>query len=663
MPLLLHSRPSHAPASTDDVPRAAPDTPTSRRRWRLSLVKPLAGTPSGGSFTQLPDDSDAAPAPPSKDAPALDGPRTRLSEGHGRPAVTILEPEPRPGKIKLPRFLRRASTPAPVPSVLVEHPTPELGSTELGDGDADLNDSTLVDGKAITTHDLSYATEPGSAPLPDTAAGGVAVVPAVLQSASTAHDERVAPSASVGEGNDLVYLAPLAKDTAGECAPLETSAAPPLALATQDESALGSSMHATHDAPPFLPGAMPGLGLSQSDTAVATHAATPAPAPEESDPAAPWGPREPTAASLSKTDASPDASLGYRLVAPAGVAGLPDEREPADDPAAPPTSTEPSGTRPSADDVQRAHDTFVQRIKATAFLKKVVLGEEMYLYSVRFAPTELRAAITPEAMRQWWANSERVSTSLRTAGTLAWPHEVLAHIEQLVIAVTQDEPLNAAPAPSDATDVDMEHSLVRLLDALANLYTKMLSWLDEDALAALAADLTDTAVMPSQELLGILERTDAKLKKFVKCVAKDLSFVARCLCQYEMHEWDKVLCDRDLNWDDLSLQLQLRSERLARDRPAREPGVQGSPGTASVAMLDPGLVAADEPAADRVPFFRRRARRTDVRRHSMSMDFIGRLKSPFGRRSTSLKPASSAARYPLLGRPSTDDVRRVSVAV
>ncbi|KAL4399079.1 hypothetical protein ACI68E_004478 [Malassezia pachydermatis] len=311
-------------------------------------------------------------------------------------------------------------------------------------------------------------------------------------------------------------------------------------------------------------------------------------------------------------------------------------------------SVPPNGTPSTPEEVQNVYDMMVQRLKTITFLKAVINGEETYVYSVRFRSEDLQAAVTEEALHMWYDNSVRVCEPLEQAYTLTWPHEVLECATTLIQQVTQhqsSEDEKAAATQDEAAaqerpPLDIVCGITRLLDILYAIYAKLLTWLDQDALASLAEGTCTTPVIPSTELLGVLEQTDNKLRKFIKCIAKDLSYVARCISQHEMQEWDKILCDRQLDWDELSIQLQKRSERLAQEAPALKDMVGlGSPDTADIALLDAMMVEQD--VQEKKPIlFRRFLKRKDVRRHSIPMDLVERMRHTFTKRSSLSNDAS-----------------------
>ncbi|WFD20534.1 hypothetical protein MCAP1_002780 [Malassezia caprae] len=323
-------------------------------------------------------------------------------------------------------------------------------------------------------------------------------------------------------------------------------------------------------------------------------------------------------------------------------------------------AVEPQGTPAEQEDVDALQQVLMQRCKTIEFLKRAISGEEQYVYSVFFRREDFLAAVPQPSLMAWYANSSKVCDAIEKSVELTWPHEVLKCVAQLVNelrAVSHSDESSATPSTESehAEPVDIVGKIQALLDALQKLYAKLLLWLDRNALSSLVEEHYRLPVMPSYELLEILEHVDRDLKKFIKCVAKDLSFVARCVCQNEISEWDKILCHRQLDWEDLANQLQLRSERLSRTvAPSNEPSCHSSPGLSDVEMLDPCFIENVEGAKrhNLMSVFRKKK---DTRRQSMPpMDLVGRMRHSLSRRS-SLPPGMNAATaFPALGRVSAE---------
>lgn len=321
---------------------------------------------------------------------------------------------------------------------------------------------------------------------------------------------------------------------------------------------------------------------------------------------------------------------------------------------------EPQGTPAEQEDVDALQQVLMQRCKTIEFLKRAISGEEQYVYSVFFRREDFLAAVPQPSLMAWYANSSKVCDAIEKSVELTWPHEVLECVAQLVnelrAVVHSDESNATSSTESDhAESVDIVGKIQALLDALQKLYAKLLLWLDRNALSSLVEEHYRLPVMPSYELLEILAHVDRDLKKFIKCVAKDLSFVARCVCQNEISEWDKILCHRQLDWEDLANQLQLRSERLSRTvAPSKDPSCHSSPGLSDVEMLDPCFLENIE-SAKRHSLMSVFRKRKDTRRQSMPpMDLVGRMRHSLSRR-PSLPPGMSlTTAFPTFGRVSAD---------
>ena len=324
---------------------------------------------------------------------------------------------------------------------------------------------------------------------------------------------------------------------------------------------------------------------------------------------------------------------------------------------------EPQGTPAEQEDVDALQQMLMQRCKTIEFLKRAISGEEQYVYSVFFRREDFLGVVPQPALMAWHANSSRVCDVIEKSMELTWPHEVLECVSQLVLelrAVSHNAESGMTPLSESehVEPVDIVGKILTLLDALQKLYAKLLLWLDRNTLSSLVEEHYRLPVMPSYELLEILGQVDHGLKKFVKCVAKDLSFVARCVCQNEISEWDKILCHRQLDWEDLANQLQLRSERLARTvAPTKGPSCHSSPGLSDVEMLDPCFIENVE-SVKRHSLMSVFRKRKDTRRQSMPpMDLVGRMRHSLSRCSSRPPGMSVTSVFPGIGRASTDMAR------
>ena len=223
------------------------------------------------------------------------------------------------------------------------------------------------------------------------------------------------------------------------------------------------------------------------------------------------------------------------------------------------TGMAPNGTPAAQEDVRTLCALFQQHCQTLSYLRQVVLGEQQYVYSVKFSISDFQTNVPLQALNTWSANSAKVCKALEKTKQVTWPHEVLEILTDIVEEVSTSSGTDVTA--STGQELNIVECLCSLLDSLSEVYAKLLLWLDRDSLMNLTGQSRVTPVVPSCELLDILEKNDRKLKKFIKCVAKDLSYVARCVCQHEVNEWDKILCDQNLDWENLSIRLQTFPEQ------------------------------------------------------------------------------------------------------
>lgn len=321
----------------------------------------------------------------------------------------------------------------------------------------------------------------------------------------------------------------------------------------------------------------------------------------------------------------------------------------------------PNGTPAAEEDVLAQRNVFLQHCQTLSYLKRVVQGQEPYVYSVRFRPDDFTSTVPLHALKVWNFNSGKVYKALEHARQVTWPHEVLEVVSAIVEEVSTVAVVEEA-IPEANVPLPIIESLSVLLDALDGVYAKLLMWLDKDALRNLSGQPCSVPVVPSCELLDILQHTDRKLKKFIKCIAKDLSFVARSVCHNEMGEWDKILCDQNLDWEDLSVQLQTRTERHSSGSSHTEslhettsPPNATSPLTSNISMLETGSHDNGTRAhIQRSSVLGHFVRGKDVRRQNVTKELCAVMKHPWSKRGDNNKQDNFSMTGPMFGRVSME---------
>lgn len=321
----------------------------------------------------------------------------------------------------------------------------------------------------------------------------------------------------------------------------------------------------------------------------------------------------------------------------------------------------PNGTPAAEEDVAAQRNVFLQHCKTLSYLKRVVQGQDPFVYSVRFRSDDFTSIVPPHALKVWIFNSGKVCKALEHARLVTWPHEVLevvsAIVEEVSTVAVVEEAIPEAIVPSAIIE-----SLCVLLDALDSVYAKLFMWLDKDALRDLAGQPCSVPVVPSCELLDILQHTDRKLKKFIKCIAKDLSYVARSVCQNEMGEWDKILCDQNLDWEDLSVQLQSRPERhnsvsshTESIHEATSPPNAPSLLTTNISTMETGFHDKDKHSqSKRSSMLSQFLSGKEVRRQNVTKELGAIVKHPWSKRGDGNKQDSFTMTGPMLGRVSME---------
>lgn len=315
----------------------------------------------------------------------------------------------------------------------------------------------------------------------------------------------------------------------------------------------------------------------------------------------------------------------------------------------------PNGTPAAEEDVVAQRNVFLQHCQTLSYLKRVVQGQEPYVYSVRFRPDDFTSTVPLHALKVWNFNSGKVCKALEHARQVTWPHEVLevvsAIVEEVSTVAVVEEAIPEAIVPPAITE-----SLCKLLDALDSVYAKLFMWLDKDALRDLAGQPCSVPVVPSCELLDILQHTDRKLRKFIKCIAKDLSYVARSVCQNEMGEWDKILCDQNLDWEDFSVQLQTHPERHSSGSSHTESVHEAtSPLTTNISMLETSFHDKDKHGqSKRSNVLSQFMRGKDVRCQILTKELGAIVKHPWSKRGDSTKQDTFNMTGPMFGRVSME---------
>ena len=235
------------------------------------------------------------------------------------------------------------------------------------------------------------------------------------------------------------------------------------------------------------------------------------------------------------------------------------------------------------------------RLKTLDYLRRAAHGDEQYVYSVRFRPEDYRSAVSEPVLVIWHENSAKVAGALSQTLSLVTLTEMEERIAELAAEMAPLPPslLSRRAAEAEArtaADIDIGTSVCELLDVLYDVYYKLFVTADKGVAGehALAIDGIDTM-----------------LRKFVKCVAKDLAFVARGVCRNEMREWDRILFDSSVDWVGLAAQLQERAERIAtggEDTPGTAPASPG--GGTDVTMLGPATFSDERPKRRWRPFRR-----------------------------------------------------------
>lgn len=151
-----------------------------------------------------------------------------------------------------------------------------------------------------------------------------------------------------------------------------------------------------------------------------------------------------------------------------------------------PTSVSPTSVAPATALPGAASGTLQEalalRLRTLAFLRRVVVGEERFLYAAQLRANDYAAAVAPHTLHKWcvWAETARSSMALALQDTS--PNAVQSRLTAL-----EDTPPTAwdAPPSPDAPHTDsapkelpVVASLTAFLAVLCALYAKLLACVD-----------------------------------------------------------------------------------------------------------------------------------------------------------------------------------------
>ncbi|WFC95351.1 hypothetical protein MBRA1_001998 [Malassezia brasiliensis] len=235
-------------------------------------------------------------------------------------------------------------------------------------------------------------------------------------------------------------------------------------------------------------------------------------------------------------------------------------------------------------------ETFTLRLKTIAYLRRVVHGDERFLYSAQLRPSDYVAAVAHRTLEEWCAYAERARSSLALALQDTSIRAVLRRVRELERGqpeawFTADDDTDEVPE----VQVNVVESLSAILAVLCALYAKLLACVDPAFLERLRNDTTPVQIstvygpMTMQTLLEPFPEaamlTDADvdtllalhhiLSEFVHMLAKNLTYVSRYASKSEIYEWDALLASGHFDWDQLVTAFQVRQERPPQyDTPA-----------------------------------------------------------------------------------------------
>ncbi|WFD43808.1 hypothetical protein MPSI1_002473 [Malassezia psittaci] len=244
-------------------------------------------------------------------------------------------------------------------------------------------------------------------------------------------------------------------------------------------------------------------------------------------------------------------------------------------------------------------EAFALRLKLIAYLRRVVQGQERFLYSALLRPTDFSIAVAQYALQDWCIYAERSRSIL----ALALQDTTIKAVLNRVSELDRDQPtgwymaVDVRPArPSrDEEDylrepLDVVKSLSALLAVLCALYAKFLACVDTEFHDRVKQDSSTNVTIttaygpvtvqsllePFQETqmlvdsnLDILTAThhllsvslDILTQEFVHGIAKNLTYVSRYASKTEIREWDALLASGRFDWDHLVVNYQDHQDR------------------------------------------------------------------------------------------------------
>ncbi|WFD36991.1 hypothetical protein MCUN1_003883 [Malassezia cuniculi] len=170
-----------------------------------------------------------------------------------------------------------------------------------------------------------------------------------------------------------------------------------------------------------------------------------------------------------------------------------------------------------------------QRIKTLKYLRKVISGNEAYLYRTTLSAAAYRAVHTPEELDAWAHGNVRIGMALGSILELDSAGAVRAAALEAV-QIKSDE------QPQIPFAVDVVLTLQTMLHVLEQLYQKLHSWTPD-------ADV-DTCTH--------IAHTDEQLKTIIRRTAKELASVARGIYAAELDSWDRAVQSDAFVWECLS---------------------------------------------------------------------------------------------------------------
>lgn len=182
----------------------------------------------------------------------------------------------------------------------------------------------------------------------------------------------------------------------------------------------------------------------------------------------------------------------------------------ADDDTLPNPHVDTQATPAVPDAPQSTHDTvpadlreaFTLRLKTIAYLRRVVHGDERFLYSAQLRPSDYVAAVARHALEDWCAYAERARSNLALALQDTSIRAVLRRTHELERGqpeawFTADDVRRCLTQDTDEShelQVDVVESLSAILAVLCALYAKLLACVDPAFLERLRNDTTPVQI-------------------------------------------------------------------------------------------------------------------------------------------------------------------------